>query len=229
MNRPREGLVVSISASVARPLDHETHAGAGGAGGAGADQTVIAADALRDVAGAAIVGANGAASDITPDADAGTDAKPTPAGDPAPDASAATHPNMFASAVWLMMASPKHRHLFVADLQWRLIPPLMLRQFRLFQKDGKPTALATWAMVSDEVAARLGGTDGGGTSGEGGTPRSDLRLKPAEWRSGTMPILVDVVAPFGNAEAVAKFVRETVWAKLDNNVNHPGVLDSDKA
>ena len=204
---------MSISASVARPSDHETHAGmppGNGTGDAGTDETIIAAGAPDGGANGAVTDispnlVNGAAADSTPDVDPGTDAKPTPA--------AAGAPNMFASAVWLMMASPKHRHLFLEDLQWRLIPPLMLRQFRLFQKDNKPIAFATWALLSDEVAARLGDTGGngdGGNSGEGDTPRSDIRLRPAEWRSGTRPILVDVVAPFGNAEAVAKFVRETV-------------------
>lgn len=170
-------------------LDH-----ANGAGTAEPDETVVAADAVPGA------GANGAAPDGAPTAATGTDAKPTPAGEPAPA------PNMFASAVWLMMASPRHRHLFLGDLQWRLIPPLMLRQFRLFQKDGKPVALATWAMVSDEVATRLEG-DG---DGDGGARRSDVRLKPAEWRSGERVVLVDVVAPFGSAEAVGKYLRETV-------------------
>ena len=70
-----------------------------GTGGAGADKTVVAAD---PVPGA---GANGAAADIPPDAASGTDAIFTPAGEPAT--------NMFASAVWLMMASPRHRR------EWR--------------------------------------------------------------------------------------------------------------
>jgi cytolysin-activating lysine-acyltransferase len=192
-------------------LDGGPDAGSGPDGVTGDDGTVISAD---DVAGIACngAGANGAATGMAPDIGVGGTASPASGPDTSPsttptDASAAPH-NMFASAVWLMMASPRHRHLFLQDLQWRLIPPLILRQFRLFQKDGKPVALATWAMVSEEVAARLGGGDG--TADPGEKPRTDLRLKPAEWRSGERAVLVDVVAPFGNVEAVRKFVREEV-------------------
>ena len=91
---------MSISARVTRPSDDETKAGMPpGTGGAGTDKTVAAADAVPGA------GANGAAADITPDVALGTDAIFTPAGEPAT--------NMFASAVWLMMASPRHRR------EWR--------------------------------------------------------------------------------------------------------------
>ena len=91
--------------------------------------------------------------------------------------------NVFSSAVFLMSRSAKHRHLFLADLEWRLMPPLALKQFRLFTKDNHPVALATWAMVSEAVEARL---KGGGT-----------HLKPEEWKSGDRRVVVDIVAPFG--------------------------------
>jgi len=98
-------------------------------------------------------------------------------------------------AVGLMMASPLHRHVFLSDLEWLLLPPIMMGQFRIFRKDGLPAAFASWAFVNEEVEARL---EGGG------------RLKPAEWRSGESMWLIDFVAPMGGEEAALKELCESV-------------------
>lgn len=98
-------------------------------------------------------------------------------------------------AVGLMIASPMHRHVFLSDLEWVLLPPVMMGQFRIFRKDGLPAAFASWAFVSEEVEARL---EAGG------------RLKPAEWRSGEIMWLIDFVAPMGGEEAALKELRENV-------------------
>lgn len=34
--------------------------------------------------------------------------------------------------VWLMSQSPAHRQMFISDLEWLIMPPLLLGQFRLF-------------------------------------------------------------------------------------------------
>jgi cytolysin-activating lysine-acyltransferase len=53
-----------------------------------------------------------------------------------------------------------------------------------------PWGFCTWAYVSDEVDERL---------------RSRVPLiAPHEWRSGTRAWLVDVVAPFGDADGIAQ-------------------------
>ena len=91
------------------------------------------------------------------------------------------------AAVTFMMAAPQCRHLFLADLELCLLPPLALKQCRLFTKAGRPIGLVTWAMLSDEVAERLK-TD------------PQKRVKPADWRSGERQVIVDVVAPYGGAK-----------------------------
>jgi cytolysin-activating lysine-acyltransferase len=105
-------------------------------------------------------------------------------------------PNPFASAVLLMSRDARHRHLFLADLEWALLPPLALKQVRLFRKDDRPVAFATWAFVSEEVEARLAA--------------GHTRLKPEEWKSGDRCWIVDVVAPFGGADEVVKTLKDTV-------------------
>lgn len=73
-------------------------------------------------------------------------------------------------AIGLMAASPSHRHIFLADLEWLLLPPVRARQVRLVHVEGRPIGLLAWAKVSDEVDARLAA----------GNPR----LAPKEWTSG---------------------------------------------
>lgn len=66
------------------------------------------------------------------------------------------HPlEILGRVVALAMASPSHRHLFLADLEWLAVPAIMVGQFRLFHRDGAPVAFACWAAVSEEVEARL--------------------------------------------------------------------------
>ena len=82
----------------------------------------------------------------------------------------------------LMMASPKHCHMFLSDMELQVIPPLRLGQCRVLRReDGQPLAYAAWARVSDDVHARL----------ESG----NHRLKPQDWNSGPHPWLIDIAAP----------------------------------
>lgn len=89
-------------------------------------------------------------------------------------------------ATWLLLASPAHRHLFLSDFEWCLIPALRSRQFCVFRKDGEPAGLALWAHVSETVDQRLAAAPG--------------RLAPNEWMSGDILWLIDLVAPFGGQE-----------------------------
>jgi cytolysin-activating lysine-acyltransferase len=92
-------------------------------------------------------------------------------------------------ALWLYARDQRLRFTFIADLDWRLMPPLVLDQCRLYSKADMPWAFATWAFVSNDVDERL--------------RTSTPVIAPHEWRSGDKPWLIDVVAPFGDAETVA--------------------------
>jgi len=131
-----------------------------------------------------------AATEDTATEDAAAEAPAAPEGATAPNL------NVLTGAIGLMMASPKHRHLFLADLEWALLPPLALKQFRLFTKDNRPVALATWAFVSETVAKRL----------EAGA----AKLKPGEWKSGERCWIVDLVAPYGGATEFVSVLRDSV-------------------
>jgi cytolysin-activating lysine-acyltransferase len=103
--------------------------------------------------------------------------------------------------VWLMSQSPVHKQFPIADLEWLVMPPILLRQFRLFYHEGKPVAAVLYAFVSEEVGRRI----------EGGAPS----MQPGDWKSGERAWIVKVIAPFGQAEAFAKETCETVLKGRD--------------
>ncbi len=100
--------------------------------------------------------------------------------------------------VWLLTQSPRHRYaLFLADLEWLLMPPLQHGQYRLFYANGRPIGFTVWAYVGDRAESRL--TQGG-------------RIAAQEWRSGPKLWLVELVAPFGNQEHMLQDLRTNALA-----------------
>lgn len=89
--------------------------------------------------------------------------------------------------VWLFTQCPVHKTLFIADLEWSVMPALLFEQFRIFYANGQPAGLVLWASVSDETDQRL----------SAGGP---IRLRPDEWKSGRNLWLVEMVAPFGGQD-----------------------------
>ena len=84
---------------------------------------------------------------------------------------------------WLMTQSPRHKAVPLGDLEWLLMPAILLRQFRVFYKGEQPVGVALWALVDDLVAKRI--------------DANDRRLTAVEWKSGTNMRVIDIVAPFG--------------------------------
>ena len=84
---------------------------------------------------------------------------------------------------WLMTQSPRHKAIPLGDLEWLLMPAILLRQFRIFYKGEQPVGVVLWALVDKLVAQRI---DAG-----------DKRLTAVEWKSGSTMRIVDIVAPFG--------------------------------
>jgi cytolysin-activating lysine-acyltransferase len=100
--------------------------------------------------------------------------------------------------MWLYARDPQRRFTFVADMDWRLLPPLVLEQCKLYHKTDVPWAYFAWATVSAEVDQRL----------RSATPI----IAPHEWRSGSIPWLIDVVMPFSEEpaliqEVIAQFAK----------------------
>jgi cytolysin-activating lysine-acyltransferase len=98
---------------------------------------------------------------------------------------------------WLMTQSPRHKAVWIGDLEWLLMPAILLRQFRIFYSGEQPVGVALWALADELVAKRI---DAG-----------DKRLAAVEWKSGSIMRIIDVIAPFGGeAEMRDKSCSTTV-------------------
>lgn len=99
---------------------------------------------------------------------------------------------------WLMMQQQgASRHAFVADLEWRVMPPLILDQAKLYMNGDAPLAYVSWAKLSDEVVKRY--------------RNAPFHLAPGDWNSGDKIWIVDLFAPFGDANRVLNDLRENMF------------------
>ena len=55
---------------------------------------------------------------------------------------------------WLMLQQGPTRNTLLGDLEWRVLPPLMLKQARLHMRDEAPLAYVSWALLSADAATR---------------------------------------------------------------------------
>jgi len=112
----------------------------------------------------------------------------------------------FGEIVAVFLRAPAHRHLFLADLEWLVLPALATGQFALAEARHKesglaaPVAVMLWATVSAEVDARL--------TANAGKP---VRLKPDEWAAGPNAWLVEAV---GEPRAVKALIDKTLRGPL---------------
>ncbi|RUA00255.1 MAG: toxin-activating lysine-acyltransferase [Deltaproteobacteria bacterium] len=93
----------------------------------------------------------------------------------------------------LYMQSGHRKFNFISDLEWLLLPPLMLKQCKLYTEKGFPISYISWAFLNETVEKRLIKNCG--------------RLSPEDWESGSRLWLIDVVAPFGGVERMLADIR----------------------
>lgn len=126
---------------------------------------------------------------------------PSPAAAPAAEGARDDMTRLLGQIVTLLGQSPGHRHVFVSDLEWLVLPALMARQARVWRRQTEngsvPVIYASWALVDAEVEARL--------------KQGQMRLKPNEWRCGDRAWLIDVVAPFGGTDAALSELADQVF------------------
>jgi cytolysin-activating lysine-acyltransferase len=87
----------------------------------------------------------------------------------------------------------------ITDIDWLVTPPIMLNQFRLWQKDRNPVGFAFWAYLGEEAEERI-------------VTKGIRRLMPTDWKSGDTLWLIDFISPFGGQDEMLKELREQVHA-----------------
>ena len=99
--------------------------------------------------------------------------------------------------VWLMSQSPIHKQFYISDLEWFVMTPVLLQQFRIFYASDRPVGVLLWAFVTDELERRLA--------------QGVTRLRPQDWKSGDKLWVVEAIAPFGGPEEMIKDLKANVF------------------
>ena len=97
----------------------------------------------------------------------------------------------------MMTRSPNHRYFFISDLEWMVMQPVSLGQFRIFQGEEHPVGVLLWAYVNEEVENRL--------------KQGVTRLSPNDWKSGDRLWLIDAITPFGNTQQMLDDLTQNVF------------------
>ncbi len=100
--------------------------------------------------------------------------------------------------VWLMTQSPRHKQMPLADLEWLVMPPVLLKQFRIYYSGERPVGVVLWALVNAPVQQRL--------------HAGEKRLSATEWKCGPQGEIVDIIAPFGGEEQMRGEIEQAVSA-----------------
>jgi len=103
---------------------------------------------------------------------------------------------LLGAVTWLMMQHNATRHTLISELEWRVMPPMVLDQAKLYLRDNAPIAFVSWAKLSDTVAKRY--------------CTAPHQLVAADWQSGEQVWIVDLYAPFGGAAEVLQDLRNSV-------------------
>lgn len=99
---------------------------------------------------------------------------------------------------WLMMQQTATRHTLLSELEWRVMPPLVLDQAKIYMRDNAPVAYVSWALLSEAVAQRY--------------VAAPHQLAAADWQSGDQVWIVDLFVPFGGAQEVMSDLRKEMFA-----------------
>lgn len=117
---------------------------------------------------------------------------------------------LLGAVTWLMLQHNTTRHTLISEQEWRVLPPLVLDQAKLYLCDNAPIAYVSWAKLSDKIAKRYSA--------------APHQLAAGDWQSGDQVWIVDLFAPFGGAAEVLQDLRDTV---LRGQVIHQLTLGSE--
>ncbi|MEM7069953.1 MAG: toxin-activating lysine-acyltransferase [Pseudomonadota bacterium] len=95
-----------------------------------------------------------------------------------------TFGSTFGIVVWLMTMDKRYADVLVKELEKKILPAILLQQFKLYSKKSQPVAFLTWAAVSDEIKVKI--------------DKGNTELELTDWRSGNNMTVLDCVSPFAD-------------------------------
>ena len=106
----------------------------------------------------------------------------------------------FGEIVWLMTRSDGYKHYTMSDLEWLLMPALLLQQFRIFHTGAVPAGALLWASLDEATGERM--------------LDPKFRLRPDLWRVGDDIWITDIVMPAGSSPLAAAGMVEDFKLKV---------------
>lgn len=85
------------------------------------------------------------------------------------DTTEKTFSTIMGEMVWLLTQSHVHKHLALSDLEWMIMPPILLNQFKIYHNEEQPVGFALWGYLNPEAEQRL---------------KSVSRIAPQDWGNG---------------------------------------------
>jgi cytolysin-activating lysine-acyltransferase len=104
---------------------------------------------------------------------------------------------MLGPVTWLLMQQSGTRHTLLSELEWRVMPALVLDQAKIYMRENAPIAYVSWAKMSGASVARYKTTP--------------HQMIASDWKSGDQIWIIDLIAPFGGAQEVLKDLQEKVF------------------
>jgi cytolysin-activating lysine-acyltransferase len=103
------------------------------------------------------------------------------------DAAHHTVAHYFGEIVWLATRSSAYKHYSLADLEWLVMPALLLRQFRLIHAGQQPASCVLWARLNQDAASVMA--------------NRHAHLRPDQWRCGEQAWILNAILPDAAPEA----------------------------
>lgn len=108
--------------------------------------------------------------------------------------------SMMGEIVWLMSQSPTHKFLPLSDLEWLLMPPIILGQYKIFRDpDKKPVGAALWGYLNEDAEKRLKAAGKLAPQDWGNNAKLDQKRGLVASEGGTL-WLVELITPFHSKE-----------------------------
>lgn len=112
--------------------------------------------------------------------------------------------NYLGDILFLVAHSQMHHHFKMHKVKKIFIPPVKLGQYRIFYMNSKPSAVCTWAWVSDEILHKL--------QNEG------YLIQPEDWQSGKNLWLADWISPFGRTREMVRSMRDFITSNFGTSL-----------
>lgn len=109
--------------------------------------------------------------------------------------------------------SPVHREYTAAMIQHLFIPPILLKQYLLYENSQGPLAFCSWSFLSDKKLYQV--------------QHEQYVISPNDWQSGSQLFFPDFLAPFGHCKRVVKDLRKLFAGRKAHGLRLKTALDKE--